>query len=121
MQVSAHRIATVLADERTALLVCVSGVAVCATVLVGLCADVMFNAQPFAVIENLVVDQAMRSQGVGELLLDAVEQFCRRHDCSKMMLLSSAQRTEAHRFFERAGFLGSVKQGYVKYRRDFAR
>jgi hypothetical protein len=36
------------------------------------------------------------------------------------MLLSSQEREDAHRFFERSGFVGSAKHGFVKYRRNFA-
>lgn len=36
-----------------------------------------------------------------------------------MMLLSSATRVDAHRFFEQAGFLGDRKRGFVKYRSQF--
>ncbi|HIV72719.1 MAG TPA: hypothetical protein H9903_17415, partial [Candidatus Aquabacterium excrementipullorum] len=44
---------------------------------------------------------------------------CGRAQCSKIMLLSSIERTEAHAFFERAGYTGSTKKGFVKYRRQF--
>jgi hypothetical protein len=39
-------------------------------------------------------------------------------DCSKIMLLSSIHRTQAHAFFERAGFKGDSKRGFVKYQWD---
>jgi hypothetical protein len=35
------------------------------------------------------------------------------------MFLSSAEREQAHRFFERMGFAGALKRGFVKYRRHF--
>lgn len=89
------------------------------TALLSLCEDVMFGTQPFAVVENVVVDQSTRSQGIGEALFREVKAFCKRANCSKIMLLSSAQRAEAHRFFERQGFSGSSKLGFVKYSRSF--
>ncbi|MNR35046.1 hypothetical protein D3C85_1528660 [compost metagenome] len=49
-----------------------------------------------------------------------VEAFCAASDCSKIMLLSSVEREDAHRFFERCGFDASIKRGLVKYRRSFA-
>ena len=103
----------------TALLVCEVDARVCATALVCLCDDVMFAKQPFAVVENVVVDASVRGQGVGRVLFRAIDDFCRDSLCSKIMLMSAASRTDAHRFFERAGYAGSVKRGFVKYRRDF--
>ncbi|XAH25024.1 GNAT family N-acetyltransferase [Xylophilus sp. GW821-FHT01B05] len=115
-----QRIAEVSLDPRTALWVCEWQAQVCGTALVSLCADVMFQSQPFAVVENVVVAAAARGQGVGAALLRCVEAFCLASDCSKIMLLSSSQRQDAHRFFERAGFAGSAKRGFVKYRSAFA-
>lgn len=111
-----ERIAQISRDENTALFVCEHQGAVCGTALVSLCADVMFQSQPFAVVENIVVSSSARSQGVGTLLLRQIEAFCLANDCSKIMLLSSIDREHAHRFFERAGFVGSSKRGFIKYR-----
>ena len=80
----------------------------------------MFNTQPFAVVENVIVDQGVRSKGIGAALLRAVEAQSKAANCSKIMLLSSSQRTEAHRFFERLGFTSGAKLGFVKYSRSFA-
>jgi GNAT superfamily N-acetyltransferase len=89
------------------------------TVLVALCADVMFGRRPFAVVENIVVDAQVRGRGVGASLLHAVERFCLAADCSKIMLLSAAERGDAHAFFERSGYAGDRKRGFVKYRGAF--
>ena len=107
-------------DARTRLLVCEIEGRVRGTVLVRLCADAMYAEQPFAVVENLVVDQECRGNGIGQALLREVERFCLSRNCSKMMLLSSASRVDAHRFFEQVGFRGDRKRGFVKCRSQFA-
>ncbi|WP_018604592.1 GNAT family N-acetyltransferase [Uliginosibacterium gangwonense] len=114
-----ERVAELAADEDTALFVCEHHEIVVATALVALCKDVMFRAQPFAVVENVVVDEACRGQGIGAALLRQVDAFCLSKNCSKIMLLSSAYREDAHRFFERAGFVAASKRGFVKYRSAF--
>lgn len=106
-------------DRRTRLLVCEIDGYVRGTVLVCLCADVMYAGQPFAVLENLVVYQECRGQEIGQALLGEVERFCLSQNCSKMMLLSSASHVDAHRFFENAGFRGDRKRGFLKYRSQF--
>lgn len=113
------RIAAIAEDPSNRLFVCELDDQVRGTVLVSLCADVMFGTQPFAVLENFVIDDALRGTGLGSALMANVEAFCLEQDCSKLMLLSSAGREEAHRFFTRAGFSGSAKRGFVKYRRAF--
>jgi GNAT superfamily N-acetyltransferase len=120
VNVTESQIQMIEKDRRTRLLVCEINGSVCATVLVSLCEDVMYADQPFAVVENLVVDQGCRGNGIGQALLREVEQFCLSRNCSKIMLLSSMTRVDAHRFFEHAGFRGDRKRGFVKYRSQFS-
>lgn len=119
VNVTASQIRSLESDAHTRLLVCEIDGQVRGTVLVCLCADVMYAGQPFAVVENIVVDQECRGNGVGRALLREVERFCRSRNCSKMMLLSSTARVDAHRFFEKIGFRGDRKRGFVKYRSQF--
>lgn len=113
------RIVDIADDARTALFVVIGDSAVRGTALVSICMDAMFGHQPFAVVENIVVDRAVRGLGIGAALLRHVEMFSLAHDCSKIMLLSSSHREDAHRFFVKAGFAGSSKRGFIKYRRAF--
>ena len=107
-------------DERSMLFVCEYRGDVVASALVSLCSDVMFRQQPFAVVENVIVDAVARGLGVGSTLFKAIEAFCFNSNCSKIMLLSSVQRSDSHTFFEKQGFKGSVKRGFVKYRSAFS-
>lgn len=115
-----ERIVEISNDKNTALFICEYNNHVLGTALVSLCADVMYGFQPFAVVENVIVDPSARSHGIGTALLRHIEAFCLTRNCSKIMLLSSSRREQAHRFFERFGFVGSSKRGFVKYRRNFA-
>jgi GNAT superfamily N-acetyltransferase len=114
-----ERVAQLADDPNTALLVCERDGHVVGTALVALCADVMFRQQPFAVVENVVVDEPTRGVGVGTAIVRAIEDFACRADCSKIILLSATKNEAAHRLFERVGFVGSTKRGFVKYRRHF--
>lgn len=119
VHVSPVRLREIADDPQTFLLVCAWGDAVCATALVSLCRDAMFGTRPFAVVENVVVDTDRRGTGIGELLVRHIERLCAERDCSKLMLLSSIHRADAHRFFEKMGFRGGIKRGFVKYSREF--
>lgn len=107
-----------LTIHRAKLLVCEIDQVVVGTVLVQLCADVMYAEQPFAVVENLVVDPSYRNRGACAAMLAAVERICLDANCSKIMLMSSVHRAEAHRAFLRAGYSGDTKRGFVRYRRQ---
>jgi len=89
------------------------------TVQLNICPDAMYKQQPYALIENIIVDKAFEKQGIGNALLNKVEEICAIHHCSKIMLLSANLRIEAHKFFEQSGFSGSTKKGFIKYSSSF--
>jgi ribosomal protein S18 acetylase RimI-like enzyme len=62
------------------------------------------RATPYAIIENVVVDERHRSQGIGEALIAAAIEEARNAGCYKVTLTSNKRRKDAHRFYERLGF-----------------
>lgn len=59
---------------------------------------------PYAIIENVVVDEKARSRGIGEALIRRAIEEARKAGCYKVSLTSNKQRKDAHRFYERLGF-----------------
>ena len=102
------------------LLVIEANGAICGTGLLSICPDAMYCRQPFGVVENVVIAQAMRGRGFGRALFAHIEQLAITHRCTKLMLLSSAKREAAPAFFRRCGFADDIKNAFVKYRRQFA-
>ncbi|MFZ7125099.1 MAG: GNAT family N-acetyltransferase [Desulfobacterales bacterium] len=117
IEVAPDRIGEIAADPNNFLFVLDAGGAVVATAFVTLCLDPMYGFLPYAVLENLIVDPDRRRQGCGRRLMNAIEEICWRHRCTKMMLFSSVSRTAAHRFFSEMGFSCEKKAAFVKYRR----
>ena len=66
--------------------------------------NVSHRGTPYAIIENVVVDEKVRSKGYGELLMRHAIQAARRAGCYKVSLTSNKRREDAHRFYERLGF-----------------
>jgi len=115
INVLGERIEQISHDPNSYLFVVEDGGAVTATAFVTVCLDPMFGWQPYAVMENVVVDETVRGQGVGSRLLEHIERICRELHCSKIMLLSSSKRTHAHTFFSRLGYSDTVSKGFKKY------
>lgn len=88
---------------------------VCGSALLTVCRDAMYGAQPFGVVENVIVAAAARGRGAGHELMGAVEAAARAAHCTKLMLLSSSSRHPAHVFFAQLGYDGERKRGFVKY------
>ena len=56
-------------------------------------------------IDDLVTDDARRSEGVGHALIAHLEEIARKLGASGLMLDSGTQRTQAHKFYFREGFV----------------
>lgn len=56
-------------------------------------------------IDDLVTDERRRSGGVGKALLEWLEAEARKRGCPGFDLESGTQRTGAHRFYFREGFV----------------
>ena len=64
---------------------------------------------PIGIVEDVVVDESARGQGIGLAMMSLAMDKCRQAGCYKMMLSSNLSRTDAHRFYESLGF---EKHGY---------
>jgi GNAT superfamily N-acetyltransferase len=69
---------------------------------------------PWAVIENVVVDEKARRHGVGRALVADLVRRCTEAGCYKMQLLSNKRRTEAHEFYRSVGF-EAMAEGFRMY------
>ena len=56
-------------------------------------------------IDDLVTDEARRSEGVGHALIEHLESAARKFGASGLVLDSGTQRTQAHKFYFREGFV----------------
>ena len=97
----AEKMARVLKDARIALAVkgdTVLGLAVYR------CYENSFDGLKFY-IDDLVSDEARRSEGVGHALIGHLELVARTLGASGLVLDSGTQRTRAHKFYFREGFV----------------
>jgi GNAT superfamily N-acetyltransferase len=72
------------------------------------------DGAPWAIIENLIVDERSRRRGVGRALIEEVVRRARARGCYKIQFLSAAHRFGAHAFYESLGFEASAR-GYRQY------
>ncbi|OFZ52169.1 MAG: hypothetical protein A2577_06430 [Bdellovibrionales bacterium RIFOXYD1_FULL_36_51] len=86
-----------------------------ATAFLTICRDVMFGDQPFAILENIVVDSLYQKKGIGTKLMAFIQSYCKDLKCTKIMLLSSSNRENAHKFFRQCGYSDAHKHGFVNY------
>ncbi|MEW6717666.1 MAG: GNAT family N-acetyltransferase [Chloroflexota bacterium] len=82
---------------------------------VHVCLRKLVVAEQQAEIEGLVVDKALRCQGVGRLLMEEAERWGRNKKCTCVYLRSNVNRNEAHAFYESIGYnLIKTQRAYKK-------
>jgi N-acetylglutamate synthase-like GNAT family acetyltransferase len=73
------------------------------------------SASPYAVIENVVVEENLRATGLGKGLMSGVLEEAWAAGCYKAMLLTGSKRPSAHAFYRACGFSADAKTAYVAY------
>lgn len=59
-------------------------------------------------VDDLVTDETHRSEGVGHVLIEHLEDAARKLDANGLALDSGTQRMQAHKFYFREGFVISA-------------
>jgi len=62
------------------------------------------NAQPYALIENVVTDAEHRTRGYGRAVIEAALDKAWAEGCYKVMLMTGSKRPETLRFYTGIGF-----------------
>jgi GNAT superfamily N-acetyltransferase len=71
------------------------------------------DSRPWCRITALIVEEAHRGHGIGELLVMAAEKAADDASCSRIEATSALHRTGAHRFYERLGY-GRTSAHFLK-------
>lgn len=103
-EIYAETFRTIDADPRQHLLVAERDGGVVGSLVLIVVPNLSHRGTPWAEIENMVVDQAVRGQRIGEALVQHAIEIARSAGCYKLTLTSNLGRTDAHRFYERIGF-----------------
>jgi len=76
--------------------------------LAGLCAlhvqNLVERDEPGCEVAGLIVAERFRRRGIGELLMQALEDEARRRDGKVMVLNTAHRRADAHAFYEALGY-----------------
>ncbi len=84
-----------------------------ATCMLALIANLASEGRPIGLVEHVITAPAFRRQGLAEACLRFALDEAWRRGCCKVVLLSGAQRPEAHRVYAKVGFDGDAERGFV--------
>lgn len=97
----------IAANPRDALMVIETDGAVVGTFLLTLLPGLTGRATRRLQLRSVEVRADLRSQGIGAQMLAFVEDYAREHEAALIELTSNNTRPDAHRFYERNGYMKS--------------
>jgi GNAT superfamily N-acetyltransferase len=107
-------IGLIIADPSRRLLVAELDGRLVGTVDVLIAPNLTHQAQPWALVENVVVADDARRRGAGRALMLRAIEIAREAGCYKVNLISGNERTGAHDFYRSLGF-DAIGQGFKTY------
>ncbi|MCG5466573.1 GNAT family N-acetyltransferase [Micromonospora sp. MED01] len=90
----------------------VDGVVV-ATTYLNVIPNLTRSASPYAVIENVVVEESRRGTGLGRLIMAGTLQAAWDAGCYKAMLMTGSRTPATHAFYRACGFSPDAKSAYL--------
>lgn len=86
---------------------------VVATTYLNVIPNVTRSASPYAVIENVVVEQSLRGVGLGKEIVDCTLRAAWEAGCYKAMLMTGSNDPATHAFYTACGFSSDAKTAYL--------
>ena len=71
------------------------------------------SASPYAVIENVVIEESLRARGLGKQLIISTLAAAWEAGCYKAMLMTGSRNPATHAFYKACGFSPDEKTAYV--------
>ena len=103
----------ILASEHFTLCVTTLDDRIVATCYLNVIPNLTRGGAPYAVVENVVVETALRGGGLGRQVLRFALDEAWRRGCYKVLLQTGSRDPRVHRFYAACGFSASEKTGFV--------
>lgn len=87
--------------------------AVVATTYLNVIPNLTRSASPYAVIENVVVEETLRGTGLGKQVMADTLQAAWDAGCYKAMLQTGSRTPATHAFYKACGFSPDAKKAYL--------
>jgi GNAT superfamily N-acetyltransferase len=86
---------------------------VAATTYLNVIPNVTRSASPYAIIENVIVEESLRGTGLGKQIMSSTLQAAWDAGCYKVMLLTGSQNPATHAFYKSCGLTTGTKTAYI--------
>ena len=71
--------------------------------------------RPYALIENVITDEAHRGKGLATQCLHYAREIAVRENCYKLMLLTGSKKESTLNFYRKAGYNSDDKTAFIQW------
>lgn len=103
----------IIATPGTRLLLLEADGEIVATSYLNVMPNLSRRAAPYAVVENVVVEESRRGTGLGKEIMAATLEAAWAAGCYKAMLMTGSKRPSTHAFYRSCGFDPDAKTAYL--------
>jgi len=96
-----------LSDPRESVLVVEQDGVVVGSMIATMLVELSGRARPHVLFRSIQIDARYRGRGIGAAMMTHAEEAARQRGASVAELTSSRKRTDAHRFYDRLGYVQS--------------
>ncbi|MDP4090326.1 MAG: GNAT family N-acetyltransferase [Bacillota bacterium] len=98
----------ILRDNQYLILVAKDVDKIVGSILAVSCKCLSCGGDNFLVLEDVIVKEELRGKGIGKMLMKKIDEFAVANHCLYAIVVSSAHRKGAHKFYESVGFTDEV-------------
>lgn len=73
------------------------------------------NQRPYALIENVITDEAYRKRGLASKCLEYAKKIAENEKCYKLMLMTGSKKESTLHFYEQAGYNRNDKTAFIQW------
>lgn len=106
---------TILSDENHHIIAAEEDGKIVSSCVCVIIPNLTHEQRPYALIENVVTDEAYRKRGLATACLDFAREIARKENCYKIMLLTGSKEESTLRFYERAGYNRNDKTAFIQW------
>lgn len=106
---------TIMADPMHHIIVAVEDGMIVSSCVCLIVPNLTHGQRPYALIENVITDEAFRGQGLASSCLAYAKAIAEKENCYKMMLLTGSKEESTLRFYERAGYNRQDKTAFIHW------
>jgi len=106
---------SILQDEKQHILIAVENGRIVSSCVLVIIPNLTHGQRPYALIENVITDEAHRNRGIATACLNAAREIALQHRCYKIMLMTGSKKDSTLRFYRKAGYNSEDKTAFIQW------